>query len=215
MAGEKGQMTLGPDTPPTGEEVQQRGAEGVNLAKRWLESTCRAEVKWNNPTKETSKLQFVKASAPNPPTLMEHCFSFDLGGLLIGGDTDGKVFLAEVKSGETNANHGTEYRAFLAKSYRAKQIAPAFYDYFLWITWVPFLSSKWPELLTGEYVKESVESNESTRGIALGAEPTADGELCTWVAACTMIVVLSDRQIEVLSLQRDEASHVRESLLKL
>jgi len=51
-------------------------------------------------------------------------FSFDIGGLLRGGDIHGQEFLAEVKKYTGDGNQGTEFRKFLAKCYRAYDLRP-------------------------------------------------------------------------------------------
>ena len=138
--------------PLTGEQIQQLGEQGSQRAKRWLESTCRAEVKWNNPSAGLKKLQFKKAGAPDGSTAQGDYFSFDLGGNFLGGDADGEVFLAESKKYATAADQGVEYRRFLSKCYRVETEAGNFYDQYLWITWAPFLVNSWDQLLTPGYV---------------------------------------------------------------
>lgn len=64
--------------PQTGEQIQAAGADGAQRAKIWLESTCRAEVKWNNPKVGVKKLQFKKAGAAEGSEAQGDYFSFDL-----------------------------------------------------------------------------------------------------------------------------------------
>ena len=47
--------------PLTGEQIQKLGEQGGQHTKRWLESTCSAEVIWNNPDLGVDKLQYRKA----------------------------------------------------------------------------------------------------------------------------------------------------------
>src|SRR4051812_23830434 len=133
--------------PPTGEQIQKLGEEGAQRAKRWLDSTCRAEVKWNNPEK-VQKLQYLKAGASPGSTTLGDYFSFDLGGTLLGGDEDGDVFLAECKKYSAPGDQGPEYRDFLANCYRVQSEQGNWCDHFLWITWAPFLVNSWPNLRT-------------------------------------------------------------------
>lgn len=200
--------------PQTGEEAQESGREGVRSAKRWLESTCRAEVKWDNPTKGRDKLQYRKAAAVEGSENAGDYFSFDCGGTLLGGDNDGDTFLAEVKHYSRAGDQGVQYREFLAKCYRTKQVAAAWCNHFVWITWAPFLVSSWPQLRTAQYVQEALTANELSRAIALGtAEP--DPDLCATVASHLMIVVVCDLQLRLLSLQDPELLHVRKALLEI
>jgi hypothetical protein len=200
--------------PLTGEQIQELGDHGSQRAKRWMESTCRAEVKWNNPTIGIKKLQFTKVGAPDGSTAQGDFFSFDLGGNLLGGEADGDVFLAESKKYATAADQGVEYRKFLAKCYSVEVDAGDFYDHYLWATWAPFLVNSWDQLLTPDYVETAVTGEDACRYIALGdgAYQAAVGEA---VANKLIIVVLSDGQEVVLSLRGDELLHVRKALLEL
>ena len=198
--------------PLTGEQIQQLGDHGSQRAKRWLESTCRAEVKWNNPTVGLKKLQFSKAGAPAGSAAQADFFSYDLGGNFLGGDADGDVFLAESKKYATAADQGTEYRKFLAKCYRVESEFATFYDQYLWITWAPFLVNSWDQLLTPAYVETAVTGDEPCQYIALGPA-TYDAAIGDSVARKLLIVVLADGQEVVLSLHGNELLHVRKALL--
>ncbi|MEY2419955.1 MAG: hypothetical protein QOI95_22 [Acidimicrobiaceae bacterium] len=199
--------------PPTGEQIQQLGEQGSQRAKRWLESTCRAEVKWNNPSVGIEKLQFRKAGAPADSDAQGDFFSFDLGGTMLGGGADGEVFLAESKKYATAADQGTEYRKFLAKCYRVTAEQGAFYDNFLWITWAPFLVNTWDELLTPTFVESAIVGSDACKYIALGDAPY-DPVVGTGVASKVLVVVLADGQEVVLALHGDELMHVRKALLE-
>jgi hypothetical protein len=74
----------------TGEELHEKGRDGARRAKRWLDSTCRADAFWNNPEKGKDKLQHEKAAGGS--------FSFDLGGRMLGGEHSDELFAAEVKN---------------------------------------------------------------------------------------------------------------------
>lgn len=200
--------------PLTGEQIQQLGDQGSQRAKRWLESTCRAEVKWNNPTSGIKKLQFIKAGAPAGSTAQGDFFSFDLGGNFLGGDADGDVFVAESKKYATAADQGVEYRKFLAKCYCVEVQAGNFYDHYLWITWAPFLVTAWDQLLGASYIETAVTGDDMCKYTALGAG-AYDPAVGEAVAGKLLIVVLSDGQEVVLSLHGDELLHVRKALLEL
>lgn len=200
--------------PPTGEQVQHTGAEGAQRAKRWLESTCRAEVKWNNPTLNVKKLQFRKAGAPVDSEAMGDYFSFDLGGTLLGGDHDGQVFLAECKHYAGPADQGTEYRAFLANCYRVESEFGTVYDNFMWITWAPFLVNTWNQLMLEATISTAISSSDAHKYTALGTTPY-DPAIGNAVASKLLLVVLADGQEQRLSLQGAELLHVRKALLEI
>ena len=198
----------------TGEEIQALGSSGSERAKRWLEATCRAEVKWNNPGTHIKKLQFRKAGADPNSTSQGDYFSMDLAGTLLGGEADGDMFVAEVKNYTSAGDQGTEYRYFLARCYRIESDIPNMYEHYLWVTWAPFLVSSWKDLLTKEFVVEAVETNTESARTALGSDNLSD-EIAAAVAKKILIVVLSERQEVFLSLHGDELIGVRQALLKL
>lgn len=70
-------------------------------------------------------------------------FSFDIGGVLQGGDLDGSIFLAETKKYSNAQNQQPAYIAFLAKCYRVLAEYPGRAKVFLWITWAPFMVTNW------------------------------------------------------------------------
>jgi hypothetical protein len=197
----------------TGEQRQALGIEGSQRAKRWLESTCRAEVKWNNPTIGVHKLQYQKAGAASDSQATGDFFSFDLGGNMLGGEIDGENFLAECKKHSNANDQGVAYRRFVAQCYLVECGHPQWVDHFLWITWAPFSVTTWSSLLTPEYVKQSVEYDAQTKYTALGQNPYDDaiGEA---VAQKLLIVVLADGQEVALSLHGDELVRVRQALLE-
>ena len=181
---------------PSGEAIQAIGIDGADRAKRWLEGTTRVLHVWTNP-EDAAKLTFSWAT--------EGEFSFDLGGTLQGGELHGKNFYAEVKKYSAARDQGTEYPKYLAKCYLALQQRPEMCDHFMWITWAPFLVSKWAHLMTPDYVATSVKTHrEKTLGIT-GAEP--DLPHCAAVAGRLWLIVLSDKQ-EALRLTEDERGEI-------
>lgn len=198
----------------TGEQIQERGREGVRLAKGYLEGTGRAEVPWDNPSVGAQYLSFVKASGANNPTAQGSGFSFDCGGILRGEGVDGDVFLAEVKKYSKAGNQGTEYTAFLAKCYRVEDVSPTPPAHFLWITWSPFSIGKWSKMTDWQHVKAEISSSQVAREIALGAD-AIDDDLCRAVAAKLIVIVLADRQLNVLSFTENERKFIRKALIDL
>jgi hypothetical protein len=202
------------DRPPTGEQVQAQGDDGVQRAKLWLESTCRAEVRWYQPHNQVKQIQFLKMGAAIDSVAKAAFFSFDLGGLLCGGDDDGAAFVAEVKNYHQD-DQGEQYRQFLANAYCTEmRTHGARFDHYMWITWNPFLSTKWAELLTENFIESAIVSTDKCREAALGtatAEPSVVGAL----AKKLMIVVLGDRQEQTLRLQGAELIRVRQALIEI
>lgn len=199
--------------PPTGEQIQKLGEEGTLRAKRWLDSTCRAEVRWNNPGAK-KKLQYKKAGAPEGSEAQGDFFSFDLGGYFLGGDQDGDVFLAECKKYASSADQGSEYRKFLAKCYLVESVAGDFVDAFLWITWAPFLVTTWGDLRKDSFAASAITGTAECKYIALGTADL-DADIAARVASKIILVVLGDAQEVSLSLHGDELLHVRKALLEL
>jgi hypothetical protein len=190
----------------SGEETQALGTEGVRKAKHYLEGTGRAEVLWDNPTAGLNKLKYDKANGGT--------YSFDCGGKLEGEGNEGRTFLAEVKHYHTLSDLARQFIDFLAKCYRTLDYRSTVADNFLWITWNPHASSRWPDLATAANVKEAVLKDQTTKDIALGDAEIKD-DLCSAVASALIIVVLSDRQLELLSLTKRERLHMRQSLMAL
>lgn len=200
--------------PLTGEQIHKLGEEGTQRAKRWLESTCRAEVLWNNPQIGVEKLQHRKAGAAPGSQATRDFFSFDLGGRLIGGEVDSEMFFAECKKYQSAQDQGTHFRRFLAGCYRVESLYTQFANHFLWITWAPFLVRDWHRLRTETFVRKAVTAKPETRYIALG--PAAyEEEVGRRVASKVLVVVLADGQEVALSLHGDELVHVRKSLLEI
>lgn len=188
----------------SGEETQAAGAEGVLRAKLWLESTTRANVQWINPEPlAVAKLTF--------PWRDKGAFSFDLGGVLLGGDLHNQEFLGESKYYKSAEDQGSHYRSFLGRCYRAYELRPERCDHFLWITWSPFLVTKWDELRTPTYVREAVlghrartlgESDMSTAGALVSDDKCKD------IASKVWLLFLTDKQ-EKLCPTREHLAEIR------
>ena len=175
-----------------GEVLHEVGREGALRAKRWLERTTRVDVPWVNPD-HVAKLTFAWASGGT--------FSFDLGGSLRGGELDGQEFFAEVKKYSGVGDQPALYDEYLGKCYRAYELMPSRCDHFFWVTWHPFSQTKWTELCDEAEVRSAVLKH---RGKCLGeadlnaAEKIVDSGRCAAVAERLWLVVLSDRQEELI-----------------
>ncbi|MEU0391114.1 hypothetical protein [Streptomyces chartreusis] len=178
----------------SGELLHSKGEEGARRAKHWLDSTTRANARWVNPNPiAIPKLTFQWADGSN--------FSFDLGGLLIGGEFEGQEFLVESKFYETPGHQGEMYIEYLAKCYRAFDTRPDRCDNFMWITWHPFSLRKWSKLCSVDEVKSAAITHHSK---CLGcvdqtsAEELVDDEICKAVADRLWLILLSKRQEELV-----------------
>ncbi|WP_283604994.1 hypothetical protein [Mycolicibacterium poriferae] len=178
-----------------GEELHQRGADGIDSAKRWLESTTRAEVRWVVPDAiAVKKLTFKAATGSS--------YSFDIGGNLRGGRVDQQEFFGEVKNYKDASDQGTLYQEFLAKCYRAYEQLPERCDCFLWISWAPFSATTWSKLDDPDAVKTAVKKNWkynfSSKEVADSAD--IDETMTKSVSDRIWRIVLSDYQVEHLSM---------------
>jgi hypothetical protein len=125
-------------------------------------------------------------------------YSFDIGGLLHGGEFEGDTFLAECKKYTNHKNNqGAEYRSFLAKCYSTDQRMPDYFNHFMWITWHPFSITEWSLLTSVDYVKRSI-LEERSRVLGIDdleqAESRLDAAAAGRVAGKLWIWVLSDKQ---------------------
>jgi hypothetical protein len=200
----------------TGEQTQQLGAEGSHAAKRWLESTTRAHVQWENPGKVSSnKLTFSWARQTGRKHLD---FSFDLGGMLEGADDynhsrEGEQFFAEVKKYSNSSDQSNLYKEFLAKCFSARHLEPRRADVFMWITWSPFGTTSWATIHSKEKIVSAVIAE---RARALGIEDEAEArqrmdtpemqEIVEYLSDSIWIIVLCEQQEQYLTLSSSNRS---------
>lgn len=178
-----------------GEQVQVKGADGARRAKRWLESTTRANAQWVNPNAAAvEKLRFTWPHDTNN-------FTFDLGGILKYDRFDGQFFYAESKAYANSSDLPGHYVDFLAKCYVAFRDRPMFCDHFMWISWSPHTASKWADHTTEASVRSAVLHN---RKRVLGVEDTddadalIDADTVTAVAERLWLIILSDKQEQLV-----------------
>jgi hypothetical protein len=190
----------------SGEETQAKGADGARRAKLWLDSTTRANTRWVNPEKvAVPKLTF-------PWVTPNRSFSFDLGGILLGGEINNQEFLAESKKYTKARDQGQHYRKFLAQCYQALRTRPDRCDNFMYITWAPFNAENWDELIKPDKVRSSV---LELRHLALGIEDENEAsaaiseETCKDVAERLWMIVLGDRQEQHLKLTSEHLGVIR------
>ncbi len=165
-----------------GEEAQEIGREGVRRAKEWLERTGRVDVYWT--VYEQPAMLTVK-----PPGGGDK--SFDMGGVIRGGDLNGNQFYAEVKKYSTEGKQPKMYGDYLANCYCRLLDDPAKPYEFMWITWHPFSQTKWAKLCGWTEVQEAVQARKDEW---LGSANEVDEAHCKLTASRLWLIVLSDQQ---------------------
>ncbi|WP_139338196.1 hypothetical protein [Micromonospora avicenniae] len=175
-----------------GEALHEIGRDGAIRAKKWLDATTRVKAAWlNTDPSGAQKLSFNWPASGNE-------FSFDIGGILRGGEFENQMFLAECKKYTTPGGQGTAYRRYLAMCYVATTLNRAITDHFMWITWHPFLVESWSKLCEADEIEKGVVEQRTQ---ILGSDATPedarawlDQDLCKEVANRLWLLVLSDRQ---------------------
>lgn len=191
-----------------GEDAHRSGDEGVAQIRRWLSSTMRVRAIWTTADEYVAmKLEYDWPSGGRS-------FSFDVGGIFDGGEVNGQTFVAESKHyNSAEGNLGTEYADFLAKCYvvwreHARQV-----QQFMFVTWHPFNSTKWPKLCTPDAIERGVIRN---RARVFGEEDADearglfDRETAESLASRLWLVVWSDKQDNLLMSNDDRAIVMRE-----
>lgn len=176
-----------------GELAHQVGAEGARRAKKWLDSTTRVTKSWTNEDQaHVNRLEFAW------PFLGQN-YSFDLGGMLSGGEYEGQFFLAEVKKYSVVGDQPQHWLDFVAKCYVTRRDHAALADQFIWITWHPFSQTDWPKLCTPEYVKKGLLTEKNRKRVFDTDEETAaagliEADLLTEVSDRMWLLVLNEKQ---------------------
>ena len=182
-----------------GESAQAKGADGARRAKRWLESTTRANAQWVNPDPPAvSKLSFKWPHGGQN-------FSFDIAGYLRYETYDGQMFFAESKAYAAPGDLATHYSKFLAQCYVAFLDKPGYCDHFMWLAWSPHSITDWPHLTAAEYVRKHVIKHRA-RVFGVDGEAEAEGlvddDVVSAVASRLWLIVLSEKQ-ETLVITRE------------
>lgn len=183
-----------------GEDAQDKGRQGLDDARRWLDLSTRVSETWaydEHPMAELVHFDW-------PYTFgQERTFSFDLGGKFRGDHLHNQSFLAEIKNYKNESDLPTHFRNFLAKCYVALDSKPRRCDNFLWISWSPFQARSWDKHATTDNVRQAVLS-EANRKRVLGVDNEAEAaakldiELTAKVANRVWLITLSDRQITLV-----------------
>lgn len=176
-----------------GEALHDIGRDGARRAKLWLESTSRVDACWVNP--DRGAVEKLTVDWPHGNT----SFSFDLGGRLRYGDVEGQLFYAEVKKYANSSDLANHYKAFLAKCYVTYQDRPKFADNFMWVSWAPHSATRWSDLTAPAGVRAAVVEN-GAKIFPPGSnfEASVDDGVCEAVAARLWLLILSDKQEELV-----------------
>jgi hypothetical protein len=166
------------------ESVQQKGIDGADLAKRWLESTTWIELPFdayhNGPICTLTRLDGEKKT-------------YDLFGAIY--TTPKTPLYIESKGFDSvGGKQAKEFWEFLANAYSitAKDIKDGedARREFWWITRVPFSVTDWPTLTTAERIKTALENHHPE---ALG-DVEIDADVLAVVAARVEVFVVNRRQ---------------------
>lgn len=178
-----------------GEAAQAKGADGARRAKRWLESTTRANAQWVNPNAAAlPKLEFAWPEGGRT-------FTFDLGGLLKYDEFDGQTFYAESKAYANSSDLPGHYEEFLAKCYVAYLDRAMFCDHFMWISWSPHTASKWSTHTSEETVRAAVVAQRKRifgEVDKAAAEGMIKDDVVSEVARRLWLIILSERQEQLV-----------------
>ncbi|MGW2117026.1 hypothetical protein [Streptomyces zhihengii] len=181
-----------------GEEEHVKGAEAVQRVKRWLEGTMRVSQSYTNLEGVWARKLTLRWPNGNGTP-----FSYDLGGVMRGGDWDGQMFCAEVKWRRNASDQGPAYKSFLAKCYVALSQGYMLGDHYMWISWAPFRANDWDQLTSPQAIREAVLA-ESLRIFGIEDPGTAaesiKDELLVDLSERLWLVVMSEKQERLVPL---------------
>lgn len=187
-----------------GEGQHKVGEDGVRRAKKWLEATTRVHSSWTvYDDRQVSRLTFDWPHHAEP-------FSYDLGGILFGGEFDKDLFLAESKKYAGDQDQGKHFDKFLAQSYVALRDEPKLADHFMWITWAPFRVTTWSKISHPEKIVHALVKVQPYRTWVFGegvsedeAASLVDQKIVDNLSSRMWMIVLSDRQEKLVISNED------------
>jgi hypothetical protein len=187
-----------------GELNHHIGADGTRRAKAWLHATTRVESSWTvEDTVDTSKLEYEWPYGG-------HKFSFDLGGVLSGGEFDKKMFVAESKKYSNASDLGNHYDDWLAKCYVMRMQNQPCADQFMFITWNPFRANTWQELVTAKTITAGLLKEQNRKRVfdvedEQSVRDRIDSNILDDVTGRLWLIVLSDKQEKLVISNEDRA----------
>lgn len=183
------------------EAVQQKGLDGVALAKRWLESTTWIELPFD--AYETTQLCTLTRLDAGEKV-------YDLAGFMF---TKPRTPLyVEVKDYDSaGGKQGQEFWQFLSNAYSitARDLASASGDgrrEFMWVTRHPFQVTEWADLTTPTRIEKALEKDPD----ALGGKPI-DADVLALTAERVWLLVVHKRQ-DMLTLKPAELHTIEAQL---
>ena len=192
MATPEGARRYDRDMP--GEAMHQKGADGARRAKQWLNATTRVGQAWTNEDAvQAAHLEF------NWPHGDQQPYSFDVGGILSGGEFEGHFFVAECKNYDSASDQGMHYDDWVAKCYLTRKYHHRLADHFMWITWHPFRQNTWKELCTPDAVSKGLLLPRNLKRVfdtedEDEAKEKIDQEIVADVADRLWVIVLTAKQ---------------------
>jgi hypothetical protein len=197
-----------------GETEQMKGRRGALLAKRWLDRTTRVNANLVNPDRVAAKKLTLKKAVYNGPA---DVFSYDLGGNLRGGELDGQEFLAECKFYKNASDLSTHFRIFLAHCYRAVATEHLMADRFFWISFAPHSATIWERIKSPDAVKAAV-LHKACIEINFRADEIPEiefsDEIAKMVSERVWVIILSDEQVEHLSLSKEHHGVIEKYIIE-
>ncbi|WP_157371017.1 hypothetical protein [Arthrobacter sp. Leaf141] len=181
------------------EPIQQKGIDGVALAKRGLESTTWIELPFNAYRNDS----ICRVHMLNGSKL------FDMFGYIFGATS--VPLYVEAKNYDGNASKlDSYYREFLAHAYSATALAKknntAERAEFMFVTTHPFGITKWSDNFNPSRIRDAVQEYKEVLG---GAE--IDDNVLTETSGLIHLLILNQRQ-ERFMLTASELSRIEEVL---
>ena len=177
------------------EPIQLLGLKGVVEIKRWLEATTWLDLPANSYENE---VQCTVQTCGGPKL-------FDLNGRFRGSGGNCRDVVVECKKYSVVGVQAGEFKRFLAIAYSHTvwYMNTCSQDpglIFFWVTSHPFSQTKWSQLRSAQYLKESVLDSNNSDLLPPGG---IDEDLIRQVAERIWVLVVSDQQHK-LSLTKRE-----------
>lgn len=195
-----------------GEALHHKGEDGAQRAKRWLDATTRTRSTWTNSDEvPAGRLTY------NWPHAGANEFSFDVGGILYGGDFDNHNFVAEVKNYSSDSDLGGHFDKFLAQCYCVYQQHARWVNQFMFLTWSPFRVTSWQRLCDKESIVKACQLNSKRLFDTEDSDQALDKIDMAVVEELTdrlWLVVLSEKQERLLISKEERALIMSQRVLR-
>lgn len=193
-----------------GEKQHEVAKEGVRRAKKWLDATTRVTSAWT--VYDDFSVNRLAYTWPfgTKSNLEPTEYSYDMGGILHGGDYHSQFFLAEIKKYALPQDQGNHFDKFLAQSYVTLRDEPRLADHFMWITWAPFRSKTWSSNYSSAAIVKAIKKHSSRvfdTDDKIRAEALIDLNIVQELTKRIWMIVISDKQ-ETLVISEDDRTAV-------